>query len=425
LTGAAQCNRFLTQVAIDSLGHLYFDSKNKKISQKIYSVWMVHEIADVRAHCLSVIYAIGEPIICPFMKQMNDLDSLSDISTSKAYFEQQMLNVDTLTFDSWTKICAQLTGGLDARLMSLIAACCAVSSPGSQPSPVEVKTFLRTIDQNILRDPLESHLVKELALEVVARIAKTAGASLAIEDRNFVWDLSLTQLRTSVFKQVRLGGKKALQASEYPHSKVFDCFGGVATGWFKVNGFNFMSRFLEETLPKAQREKVEARLQVMERPADDIAAMFTTSNSTGAVAFEPEEDPVILLYVYLAMGNTLGVNTLFIQERLNSLDYFARYVGLVCIGALLDERKIKVMRKEVCPGFVQTELISDVRDLALVVLDDRAGAPKDASGCCSSCCSCCASNDLDDPIQEMQSRRAALSKKELEQLEDRTKNFKK
>jgi len=421
LSGAAQCNRFITQQAIDTLAQLFFQTKSQKISHRILQVWMVHEIADVRMHCVAAIQAIGEPILCAFMKQMNDLDSLVNIAVCKDYFSQQHVNGDLLQLTSLTQIADQVSGSMNARLMSLIAACCAFSPSSTPPAatPSEVKAFLRTIDQNLLRDRLENHLVKELALEAVARIANAGDKFIGIELKPYVWEECITQLRTSVFKQVRLGGKKALQAAGYPHAKMFDCFGGTATKWYIEKGFRSMNGFLTETLPPAMFEKIRQRLQVMERPTEDLAAMFTSNTNSRTVSFDPVEDPVMLLYMYLATsGAGIDFEILFIQERLNSLDYFERYVGLLCIGALANQSEIRLMRKSVCPGIVQTELISDVRDLALAVLDDRRNNTTNSASCCSGCCGCCA--DEADEVQLLQSRRAALSKKELEQLQERT-----
>jgi len=190
-----------------------------------------------------------------------------------------------------------------------------------------------------------------------------------------------------------------------------------------------MNGFLTDALPTALFEKLRQRLQVMERPIEDITAKFASNTNSRTVEFEPAEDPVMLLYVHLATGGkNIDLEVLFIQERLNSLDYFERYVGLLCIGALAHQRKIRLMRKEVCPGIVQTELISDVRDLALAVLNDRAKNSASSLVCCydfkTGCCTCSCCAEESDEVQVLQSRRAALSKKELEQLQERTNKLK-
>lgn len=62
VSGATRYNDIvLVQLALTSLGHLFFGSRSAKISERLLALWTTHEISDVRAHCALSLRAVGEP----------------------------------------------------------------------------------------------------------------------------------------------------------------------------------------------------------------------------------------------------------------------------------------------------------------------------------------------------------------------------
>ena len=80
------------------------------------------------------------------------------------------------------------------------------------------------------------------------------------------------------------------------------------------------------------------------------------------------EDPTLLLYTLMANHEQLQTpfNASFLQQRLNSENKLERYIGLVCIGCLCEQATIAPLLV-VVPMLAASEMISDVRDLAVAI----------------------------------------------------------
>ena len=115
-------------------------------------------------------------------------------------------------------------------------------------------------------------------------------------------------------------------------------------------------------------------------------------------------------YAALAVRPTAGledwISDCFIQARLNSPDRLERYLGLLCVGRLKGTKVegIDKLKKEVLPKIAQTELISDVRDLAMMLITE-----KDEAGCLERACL---------PVTVKSDSRRKLISSELQTLKD-------
>merc|ERR1711971_1525112 len=130
--------------------------------------------------------------------------------------------------------------------MSLIAMCCIISEGNIYIDEVnqflemtlmeekeEVGTFTLVKGHLffVLHDPIEGHLIKSVALEVLRRAVQLLKKQDRLSKRSQirVWNSCNNLLSTSVFKTVRVGAQNALMEAEYPYLCIYNCFGSKAT----------------------------------------------------------------------------------------------------------------------------------------------------------------------------------------------------
>lgn len=70
-----------------SLGNLYFGTANDKVSRRLFDVWMMHEISNVRNHCAAAINAIGNTVYVELMRTVTDVPNLSTIAAVAGYVD--------------------------------------------------------------------------------------------------------------------------------------------------------------------------------------------------------------------------------------------------------------------------------------------------------------------------------------------------
>lgn len=199
--------------------------------------------------------------------------------------------------------------------------------------------------------------------------------------------------RTSVFKQVRNAAKDVLQEANYPYLCIYPCFDtNGATSRYKEEGFDYesISDVLSANMGDLYYQLAE-KVGSWEDPASEIAAMFDAQEDSmrhvaAQAMTKPINDPVMLLYIYLAESDSPQVKDYHVQERLNAVDRFERYVGLVAIASM--RKAMARLRVQVLPQFTERELISDVRDLAEVVKSNAFAVDEEYKSFTEKCWDC-------------------------------------
>merc|ERR1711971_745682 len=171
---------------------------------------------------------------------------------SEQYFQKQSIVTDVLRCQTLIEACKHLHGTHEVRLMSLIAMCCIISEGNIYIDEVnqflemtlmeekdekeeneEVGTFTLVKGHLffVLHDPIEGHLIKSVALEVLRRAVQLLKKQDRLSKRSQirVWNSCNNLLSTSVFKTVRVGAQNALMEAEYPYLCIYNCFGSKAT----------------------------------------------------------------------------------------------------------------------------------------------------------------------------------------------------
>eukprot|EP00035_Acanthoeca_spectabilis_P011606 m.204986 g.204986 ORF g.204986 m.204986 type:complete len:717 (-) comp15396_c0_seq4:1702-3852(-) len=421
LTGAQAYNtRFLTQAAVTSLGNLYFGTANDKVSRRLFDVWMMHEISNVRNHCAAAINAIGNTVYVELMRTVTDVPNLSTIAAVAGYVDMHegpggrearlLQSTDILELTTSMSSPDWVT-----RFTALVAACvhCATAEITSKVAPRDLVAFVSAVKTEVLDDLLEYHLVKTLGLEVVGRMAGATVQPGGVSPNNagpddlsqivfMAWEAGVSLLRTSVFKSVRQAATRLLEQSAYPYLRIYKVFDDAATAKFALEGFSSetIDSLLSSTLTNTMYTELNSRATAMKKPRHDLTQMYKTREK---LAFEPTLDPTVLLYFLLSHSNfTLGANPeLFIQDRLNSSDRLERFVALLCIGHFRTLKGPEKLKDEVVPIVATCELVSTVRDLAVEVMGFSNG------GCCAG------------PDTQID-RRNAMVERELQLLKDRT-----
>jgi len=276
--------------------------------------------------------------------------------------------------------------------------------------------------RRICRDPAEYHLTQTLALEAVRRCIclQRAQAEENGTKPNFTpaYKLASAINRMSVYREVRQAAQKVLVEAEYPFMSVTKCFGDDATNVYIEQGFDqeTIRSVLQDHIPDQTYYGLVDRLDQLGDGPDieqGLAALFHQ------IEFDedpdPLEDPVMLFYVYMAERDDALVEDTFLQERLNSRDRFERYVALVGIAHMIGHRRAQKMRREVVPDFVETELISDVRSLALQVAEGRGTNVSTIGSRSCALPSCCEGEGDDESID----RKSRLMYGEFERLKNR------
>jgi len=388
LTGTTEfTDRFICQSAVTTLAHLYFQSESQSISQRLIDLYAVHEISDVREYCVLGVKAIGNPVHVAWMDDMTNLESLKSTKASENYFEQRLIGTRPLQCDTLIDACEYFrasNSNQNAAFMGLLSACCLLlSDHGSIVFMVRdyIEIVLGRPDesgnhsgraQGMLHDPLEWHLAKQVALEGLVRAIRISKKSedFGTDYQRYVWIGCDAVFRANVFKEVRMRAKQALQEAEFPYLDVYSLFEQEATDVYKEEGWEAAESLLETKL-RHNRFFKQLCKKLSKRPFEEISARFEASErrKTACRPNWPADDPNLLLYVYVATQGKL-LPERFLQARLLSQDRFERYVGLFCIGALSKYKSIRKLRAAMVPRMARSEIISDVRNLAVYVLED-------------------------------------------------------
>lgn len=379
-------DRFICQSAITSLGKLYSGTQNRKMSKKLFNLWKIHEISNVREHCYVSIQAIRSLKICDFVKQMNDLKTLSDPFASLAYFQEENVKTEALSVQSLREVTNHICphSAESERTQALIAACCLLDN--EQISASDFKTFLDAVQDNVIYDPLEGHLVKALALEAMVRATRASkkAGSWNTELMHDLWDIANELMSNSVYKSVRQAAERVLEESLFPYLYVYKCFGADAIKEFATDGFNHNTteKVLFDNLPHDVFDKLLKEVEQLNHrsPLKALNAKFEEEEQRkDGGSYVPWEDPVLMMFCLLTFPSlTFEISDTFLQERLNSPSRRVRFATLVAIGQLQHLEGPGKLKKEVVPNVAQCELISDVRDLAVVLLSGI-----EDTGCCS------------------------------------------
>ena len=216
--------------------------------------------------------------------------------------------------------------------------------------------------------------IKTFALESITRAIKFVRRCYTLEWHgstlaNAVVDMADGATITSVFKSVRTAANALLKGASFELMGVYECFGGLATKRYMSEGFSpsTVASILEQHLLPKHLQQLHERVRAMSDPLHDLEALFarrTTSRQCRVLT----EDPTLLLYTLMADYERLltPFNASFLQQRLNSENKLERYIGLVCIGCLCEQPVIAPLLV-VVPLLVASEMISDVRDLAVAL----------------------------------------------------------
>eukprot|EP00041_Stephanoeca_diplocostata_P013560 m.237896 g.237896 ORF g.237896 m.237896 type:complete len:697 (-) comp19379_c1_seq20:455-2545(-) len=390
ISGAAPyIDRFIVQSAVTSLGHLYFETGNSKISHRLLQLWLSHEVSNVRDHCVTSLKAIKHATLVPLLDQLVNPGSITTVDIAKAYYSDCGIDTAPLLCTSLKDMCVSLQStAATTRTMTLVAACAltTTSSPHAEANMPYFKDFIEIMQKSIVLDPLEGHAVKALALEVIVRmlgVYKELKATCPLPVQAIAWQLGLFSLRTSVYKSVRAAGQKVLSAAEYPHLYLFKCFDTEATSVFRTEGVTVdaIAKVLQKWLPPQEYSSIQQKARNLVTPEVELGEKFSNA-AVRSTTVSDETDPSLMLYAKLITSPAWTPKDTFIQERLNSDNRLERYVALVCIGRLCHRKSFGKMKKEVVPAIATSELISSVRDLAVVVLAEDHGGLLDRLCCC-------------------------------------------
>eukprot|EP00968_Pinguiococcus_pyrenoidosus_P008451 scaffold606_cov375-Pinguiococcus_pyrenoidosus.AAC.1 len=427
LTGASpSTDRYTTAAAVLSCGSLYASTGARTVSHRLLVMWEAHEISAIRADCVLAIKAIGYEPLVRFVEVAERITTFDSLSPIEEFYKARALDTSTLQAKSLRALYRALSGPSHTRLMCMAVAC-HMFRPGQEPpTRDELTEYIVAVDQYVLSMPFEKHFVSELALESLARSAKLLKLDeVAEKDREpwkstgsldelfanerlllNMWSIGIELNTTSVYKQVRAQAQRLLQVTAYPYQSTFSLFGAKATKTFADAGLSPRAARLvmEENLPDGLLQQIHERAQALTNPEEELEDLFqiTRSGAKGGaeearrlsrvnsesdwssitdplafedlVSLEPAEQPEFLLYALIANWGRRGFSSwqmsdIFIQRRLNSSDRLERYVGLLCIGAFLERSVSEKLRRVVLPGVVANELVSDVRELATLILE--------------------------------------------------------
>eukprot|EP00939_MAST-03C_sp_MAST-3C-sp1_P002029 g2029.t1 len=79
-------DRFVCESAILSLGHLFYASKDRRVSQRIFDAWSTNEISSIRNACASSLRAIKNQTICGALDIFENPETLRDLAALREYF---------------------------------------------------------------------------------------------------------------------------------------------------------------------------------------------------------------------------------------------------------------------------------------------------------------------------------------------------
>jgi len=422
LSGAAfPRDRFVVQSAVTSLGNLYFGTGNRKITTRILYMWMTHEISNVRDTCLVALRAINHKETVVFLDELEDVRIIQSVSNANKFFKDQCMNTDPLHCKSIGEVTSALrtpSASGEMTMMYLISACVLLDSGGAADE--QVQALVHEICVRILSSGHQRHIVHGLGLEAIRRASLqfTKNGTWNAKTKAQIHSMATWACRTSVFKSVRTNAQRVLQETDHPHMSVYSCFStDGATNYFKENSYasDDIRSVLEDSLGTALYEDLVHTLDTMATPSEEIDAMFVQFDESREQRFQlaalsdPTKDPTLLLYAHLSRDESHGQGRIpnsDIQSRLNSVDRLERYVGLLCIAHY--GRKAAKIRERVLPAFAGGELISDVRDLAVAIMEVKTADICNLGDCC------------ENPDGIHSDQRDSFVTKELERLKSRT-----
>ena len=399
-SGAQAASRFIQQAAVTSLGNLYFGSGNRNISHRLLQMWKMHEISTVRNHLRASINAIGDATTIAYFADISNPSAISSTVAAKAYYSSRGFSAKVLASVDFAEAQKAYQMSPECGEMALLR-CCVIanrnaashlSGEGAALKGEIIANFIDFACSNILGDPLVDHARKTLCLEVLHRFAQHHTASLTKGARERCWQSLCEENFESLFKNVRSAALGVLQATRYPHIYCFKLFGDDAVERFASFG-NFSARSVQDVLHSFL-------------PNDLVCALNETAINVDEDNFEdrhggmsPAEDPTLLLYAHTAKKNAVKPKAETVQMLLNSEDRMKRFVALLIVGRFDMEK----MKKEILPDVAEREMISTVRDFAILVLK-MGDNPRYA---------CCAG------VSDAEDIREKLCANELERLEAR------
>jgi hypothetical protein len=217
---------------------------------------------------------------------------------------------------------------------------------------------------------------------------------------DYHWEACTWLLCTSSFGPVRRGAQKVLEDAGYPYMCLYTLFGTDATEEYEKNGFTTATvrHNLEKHVP--DNLAFEIRESVSVRDGSQNEDLFASDH------LDPTKDPIMKLYFQLGYSKRKPrwLDAAFVQRRLNSPDRLERYafllnfhyrggqcllfldhrpslcckilrlpiryLGLICIGLFQQsDRTLRLLKQEVVPRLLASEVISDVRQMAWVLMN--------------------------------------------------------
>eukprot|EP00939_MAST-03C_sp_MAST-3C-sp1_P002699 g2699.t1 len=257
--------------------------------------------------------------------------------------------------------------------------------------------------RSVCLDRCGRHAILRLALECLRRVMKLLSppslspppiVTSAVSNGDAVVEscvrTSKYLLTCSVYRVVRATAKRVLKDCGHAHHLyVLKLFSVEATELYKVRGFSARAirSVLTRFLTSEDLDKVKATVDNMsDRPVEFIdlalsrkADTSTTSSFADFFASSvapssrdpqhdfPWENPLVLLY-YLASVEEHIIYRKFVEKRLRSTNRLERYVGLLLIARYKNLPGRSQLLRSTVPSMATSELISDVRTFAEVVL---------------------------------------------------------
>ena len=399
-------DRFIAQMAVIAIGWLHRGSRNGLLSRRLLQVWENHEISNVRVDAALSLQTIAHPAYVALLRVAQNLPGMQSATDMATYFEHTNVSLSFLDAAPVQDLLRRLDvhkfhhNAVVGALVSIclmfecedlpinekyLAAAAALQTSITSATQVEA-LLMELIDKvrKLLSNPYVGHLIKTFALESITRAVKYVRQNNMFEWKssalaNAVVDMADRSTITSVFKSVRTAANELLQGASFELMGVYACFGSVATARFKAEGFvpTTAARILEEHLLPDQLKQLRERVNAMSKPLQELEDLFIRP-STNRQCRVLTEDPTLLLYTLVADYERLQVpfNASFLQHRLNSVNKLERYIGLVCIGCLCEQPVIAPLLV-VVPLMAASEMISDVRDLAVALAALKEPVVKD------------------------------------------------
>jgi hypothetical protein len=362
-------SRLIQNSAIISIGNLYFNSKNPKVSQRLFTVWSSSEISTIRNACVVAIKAVNFEPIKQFVQIMNKIQDvkLEDVKKLCMYFDD--MHVDSSLIRSSKCPTVQDTlqvlrrSDVNSRLQILISICVQKNDFSYQ----DINTLASAISKFILFDGYEFHYVQSCALEALRRIVMSCDDTRSKgKTVDLLSEIGNSVYSRSVFRSVRKGAHRLLKVVQYKHLDLYRCF--RCTSYYAENGGvthktirNLLQKYLRPNIWKDLLREVEV-MSSIESACESFEKLFSSEEHV-ADTTNLSNDPVLLLYTYMSIDNPTWIpSDTFVMKRMNSPDWLERFTAVIVVMRFESE-DLRNMRKVIFPRLAASELISDVREL--------------------------------------------------------------